>query len=90
MAAEKYVFYTLTPQGSQQIMLADIKRLNWERACIREQLDAMLQRELEGGWEHSLVQEEMETEEQELTDMLRDVENRHYKLMGFYSDGIPF
>jgi len=87
---EMYTFFSITPNGHQQMILANINRLNWERDCVREQLDAMMQKEIENGWEHSTVQEELETEETELTRQLWDEEKRHYKLMGFYSDGIPF
>jgi len=88
---EKITFVMLTPEGLQQILLADIKKLRWQLDCIDEILDRIVQRYAENGLsETTVVHEELEQDRQEIKTKLDAAEKRHWLLTGYYSDGIPF
>jgi hypothetical protein len=85
------IFYNLTIEGHQELMLATIKNLKWQRDCLHEQLDAMEQRYAENGLsETTVVHEELEIELAETEQAILEMRRRLIRLRGYDEDGHPF
>jgi len=88
---EKITYVMLTPEGLQQILLHDIERL---RGLLRDdtvRLDRARESLYEGASAESVaVIEALENDCAELQWEIDYTEKRHYRLTGYYSDGLPF
>ena len=88
---KKITYFFVTPEASQQLILDEINSLNKELNRIRQECEdqesIMTNRDTS---EAMAVLEALEDEEAGFEQDLSSAEGRHYRLMGFYSDGIPF
>jgi hypothetical protein len=90
MKMEKITFYNLTIEGHQELILATIKKLQWELDCIREQLGEVPEYSDKVNNEINTVIAELEGEEFVIEEKLKKEQRRLILLRGCDSDGIPF
>lgn len=88
---DKITYFFLTPEASQQLILDEINSLKKELYRIREECETqesvMTNRDTS---EAMAVLEALEEEEAGFEQDMMNAERRHHRLMGFYSNGIPF
>jgi hypothetical protein len=88
---EKITYFFITPEGSQEMILASIKTLQWQCDCLHEQMGSIEQRAAELDLSSmSVVLEEIQSEWNDTQMELCKERNRLIRLRGYDESGIPF
>ena len=88
---QREIYYNLTVEGHQELILARIKNLKWKCECIHEQMDGMEQRAAELDMSSmSVVLEELQSEWNDFQMDLYTERNRLIRLRGSDENGSPF